>query len=209
MGNKESSKQADRDSIKAAGSLRPKNHEKELTVGRSQKKEEIPVPPLKSLQHSCKLEEDEDVGVLPVTEIANEDNGSLSDDNSPTPLRSLAEKKPLIRAKKEHSTLSESITTSGNIAAIDFGTTGLSLAYITKNDYSNKANVMKMDEHSQSVRILNAVLLKLNGSSCEVCEVGNAATKKFKTSKPADVSKYIYFEQIKMLLKREEVGSIY
>ena len=66
-----------------------------------------------------------------------------------------------------------------------------------------------MDEHSQSIRILNAVLLKLNGSSCEVCEVGDAATKKFKKSKPADVSKYIYFEQIKMLLKREEVGSIH
>ena len=58
MGNKESSKQADKHSIKAAGSLTPKNHEKELTVGQSQKMKDIAVP-LKSPQHSCKLEEDE------------------------------------------------------------------------------------------------------------------------------------------------------
>ena len=184
MGNKESLKQADKHSIKAAGTLSPKNHEKELTVDHSQKMKDIAVPPLKPLQHSCKLEEDEDAGVLPITEITKEDNGSLSDDNSLIFLRPLAVKKPLIRATKEQSTLlSKSITTSGNIAAIDFGTTGLSLAYITKSDDTNKANVMKMDEHSQSVRILNAVLLKLNGSSCEVCEVGDAATKKLKKNK--------------------------
>lgn len=130
-----------------------------------------------------------------------EDGGTLCDEDK------LLSGKPLKRAKKKQ--LASFQTTSGNIAAIDFGTTGLSLAFTTPGSNDGKANVVALNEHKHNLRVYNGVLLKLNNSSCEVTAIGDTARDDFMRLRVADLSKYIYFEQIKMMLKREEVDISY
>ena len=93
--------------------------------------------------------------------------------------------------------------TNGNIAAIDFGTTSVSLAYTTKG---NKDVVtLPLDAKIKSTRILNVVLLKKDGAGRKVEAFGENAKKKFGQLRPGDYSNYIYFERIKMLMRREKV----
>ena len=114
-------------------------------------------------------------------------------------------KPPLNKAVKIH-TKADCRVFDGNIAAIDFGTTSVSLAYTTKGD--DKVNTLVLDTETQSTRIPNAILLRKNGKDMTVEAFGNIARTKFGSLRPSEYSQYVYFERIKMLLKREQVSYI-
>ena len=92
--------------------------------------------------------------------------------------------------------------TDGNIAAIDFGTTSVSLAYTTKGD--DKIQTLFLDT-KKNTRILNVVLLKKEGERVNVEAFGSNAKKVFAALRSSHYSDYIYFERIKMLMKRDKV----
>ena len=98
------------------------------------------------------------------------------------------------------------MATSGDIAAIDFGTS-VSLAYTTRGD--EKVYVLNIQDMSERNPI--AVLLKREGKKITVVAFGNKARERFTgMRKGANYdSEYIYFERIKMLLRREKVSYSY
>ena len=116
-------------------------------------------------------------------------------------------KPPFRRAKKIPRTSAEAGSyrvTDGNIAAIDFGTTSVSIAFITKGD--EKVSNLSLDIEDQSTRVPNAVLLKReDGGKMKVEAFGGIARKKFTSMRSSEHQKYIYFERIKMLMRREKV----
>ena len=99
----------------------------------------------------------------------------------------------------------------GNIAAIDFGTTALSLSFSTKGNVDDIPQTLKFGP-DKSTRIPNAILLQrgvdLEDSKINIIKVvlGDVARDKFFKLKPQERKDYIYFERIKMLLKREKVS---
>ncbi|XP_019856531.1 PREDICTED: heat shock 70 kDa protein 12A-like [Amphimedon queenslandica] len=111
-------------------------------------------------------------------------------------------KPPLARAEKVPRTDTNYRVTEGNIAAIDFGTTSVSLAYTTKGD--EKINAFILDAQDKAARDTNAVLFKREGK-VSVGAFGNSARSQFiimKKAKNYD-QENVYFERIKMILKRE------
>ena len=112
-------------------------------------------------------------------------------------------KPPLSRADKIPRTEAGYRVTDGNIAAIDFGTTSVSLAYTTKGD--DKILIFHLDTEAKLYRVLNAILIKKEGGDVSVIAFGGDARKRFAQLKTSEYKNYIYFERIKMLLKREEV----
>ena len=112
-------------------------------------------------------------------------------------------KPPLNRAVKIHRTEADCCVFDGNIAAIDFGTTSVSLAYTTKGD--DRVNTFKFETEDHSTRIPNAILLKKSGRDVTVIALGSSARKKFASLRPNEFSEHVYFERIKMLMKRDEV----
>ena len=114
------------------------------------------------------------------------------------------ENQPLARATKQPRFEAAFRITNGNVVAIDFGTTGISVAYTTEAE-KNKANILKIDESQHKLRVCNAILMKSNHSTCEVVEIGEAARDNYIKLRNENLSEYVYFEQIKMLLKRDEV----
>ena len=93
--------------------------------------------------------------------------------------------------------------TEGNVAAIDFGTTSVSLAYTTKGD--QQVVTLNLDAQDTPTRVPNVVLLKKEGFSVIVEAFGADAKKRFASLRTDDYVKYIYFERIKMLMRREKV----
>ena len=118
-------------------------------------------------------------------------------------------KPPLSRAKKIPRTVANHRISDGNIAAIDFGTTSVSLAYTTKGD--EKINTIILDAQEKTTRDSNAVLLKREGKKITVAAFGNMARNRFTVMRKAENydSENIYFERIKMLLRREKVSYSY
>ena len=114
-------------------------------------------------------------------------------------------KPPLSRADKVPRTEAGYRVTDGNIAAIDFGTTSVSLAYTTKG-YEN-VNSFVLDTGHHHTRILSVILLKKVEAELKIVAFGKDARRKYSQLRPGDYPNYIYFERIKMLLKREQVGS--
>ena len=114
------------------------------------------------------------------------------------------ENQPLVRAAKQPRSEAAFRITNGNVAAIDFGTTGISVAYTTEAE-KDKPNILKIDESQHKLRVCNAILMKSNHLTCEVVEIGEAARDKYIRLRNKNLSEYVYFEQIKMLLKRDEV----
>ena len=115
-------------------------------------------------------------------------------------------KPPLYRASKVPRTAANYRATEGNIAAIDFGTTSVSLAYTTKGD--EKVNTLILDPQKKSARDTNAVLFKREGKAISVTAFGNTARSQFTSMRKAGNydQANIYFERIKMLLKRKKVS---
>ena len=114
----------------------------------------------------------------------------------------------LSTAAKLHRTDSGYRVTDGNIAAIDFGTTSVSLAYTTKGDQKVSTFPLNAAE-AKSTRVLNVVLLKKDGHKMKVEAFGSTAKKKFVSLRSGDYVNYIYFERIKMLMRREKVSNNY
>ena len=114
------------------------------------------------------------------------------------------ENQPLVRATKQPRSEAAFRITNGNVTAIDFGTTGISVAYTTERE-KDKPNILKIDESQHKLRVCNAILMKSNHLTCEVVEIGEAARDNYIKLRNQNLSEYVYFEKIKMLLKRDEV----
>ena len=122
-------------------------------------------------------------------------------------------KEPLSRAAKiprEETGCSQS--TNGNIAAIDFGTSSVSVAYITDGDRIEKGvNTLALEYSSNSTvtRAPNAILLSKEGTECKIAAFGETAQKRFSDMKEGERCHHIYFERIKMLMKRDNVSLLF
>ncbi|XP_019850144.1 PREDICTED: heat shock 70 kDa protein 12A-like [Amphimedon queenslandica] len=108
----------------------------------------------------------------------------------------------LSRAVKNPRTDAGYCITGGNIAVIDFGTASVSLAFTTKGD--QLVNILPLDTQTRSIRVPNIVLLKKEGCKIRVGAFGADAKKRFVSLRSSDCVNYIYFERIKMLMRREQ-----
>ena len=107
------------------------------------------------------------------------------------------------RGKTEH-TLQSTL----RIAAVDFGTTYTSLAYVLPKD----GIVVNMPTNfkSASERVPTAILLKKEpNNTLSVDSFGNEAQKQVAMLNADEVPKYLYFECFKMKLRGEESVSTY
>ena len=91
-----------------------------------------------------------------------------------------------------------------NVAAIDFGTTYCSVAFITKSDTSEESIAkLNLDPHNHT-RVPTAVIFK----DGKVYKFGFEARNHFTKLRPRDRMQYVYFEQIKMNLQHDEVSTL-
>ena len=98
-------------------------------------------------------------------------------------------KRPLARATKKSSSEAGFRFTNGNVIAIDFGTTGISVAYTTEAEKDN-ITIRVIDKSQHKLRVCNAILMKSSHSTTyEVVEIGEAARDKYKKLK---IGKIIY-----------------
>ena len=119
-------------------------------------------------------------------------------------LHGLSVQKTLPRAKKIETSLREFQRSDGNIAAIDFGTTSVSLAFTTKGD--QKISALTLDVNSKDTRVPNALLLdRKEDGSVMVQAFGHEARNKYERLRSSERESLIYFEHIKLLLKRDKV----
>ena len=88
-----------------------------------------------------------------------------------------------------------------NIAAIDFGTTFVSLAYKTAGD--EKITTFKLTD--VYTRVPNALLLRKTGEKLEVVKFGYRAQEEYSRIRSSDRQNYCYFERMKILLERGKV----
>ena len=109
--------------------------------------------------------------------------------------------------------------TTGNVAAIDFGTTFCSLAYTTGSEEQSVANIKLNEVYS---RVPTAILLfqkqyRLPDDSddpipksmaYEVKAFGYEAQEEHRKLRSHDRSKCLYFERFKMNLQQDKVGII-
>uniref|UniRef100_A0A1X7UP90 Uncharacterized protein n=1 Tax=Amphimedon queenslandica TaxID=400682 RepID=A0A1X7UP90_AMPQE len=92
--------------------------------------------------------------------------------------------------------------TDGNIAAIDFGTSSISLAYTTKGD--DRVSMIPLEPEKRKPRALNTILLKKSEKKITVEAVGEKARQIYERKRKAEYSECIYFERIKILMKRDQ-----
>ena len=92
---------------------------------------------------------------------------------------------------------------SSCIAAIDFGTSSLSVAYTTPTD----GQVKLVPLHSSYERVPNAILILKDQETqqCKVMEVGYKAQSIYGDIKKG-AQNFIYFERIKTILERDTVS---
>ena len=115
----------------------------------------------------------------------------------------MATVEPLIRARKQKRS-DQNLLPRQNVAAVDFGTTCVSLAYTTRG--YDKENVFKFDTKFQ--RVPNTILLKkVDGNKCIVDDFGYKARDTYCKVRASQLPNYVYFERIKMLLERDEVST--
>lgn len=108
------------------------------------------------------------------------------------------------RAKKIETSLRECQKSNGNIAAIDFGTTSVSLAFTTVGDQN--ISTLTLDVDSKDTRVPNALLLHLKEDrSVIVRAFGHEARNKYGRLRSSELESHVYFEQIKLFLKRDKV----
>jgi ankyrin len=104
------------------------------------------------------------------------------------------------RATKAKKTPDE-IRPAPNIAAIDFGSSSVSLAYSINGD--NEVKTLKL--HSDYERVPNAILIrKEEDGKFTVEQFGQNAQEKYRSLQQSDKKNFVYFERIKILLKRSE-----
>ena len=114
-------------------------------------------------------------------------------------------KEPLLRAQKIPRG-SHKLIRSRCIAAIDFGTSSLSVAYTTPYD----GNIKILPLHSTYERVPNTILIKKDqeGKQYDTIGIGYNAQKIYSSrSRRRGAEKFIYFERIKKILERDKVSS--
>lgn len=92
---------------------------------------------------------------------------------------------------------------SENIAAIDFGTTNCSLAYMTAGDRSEEGSTLLPLGDGTYYRAPTAILFTPQG---EIDSFGHFARDRHKSLDDKDQQRYAYFEFIKMDLQHDEVS---
>ena len=90
---------------------------------------------------------------------------------------------------------------SRNVAAIDFGTTNCSVAYITAKD-NPELGPQRLQLNSNYSRVPTAILFKRDGS---FVSFGHEARNDYIGLDDAERLDYFYFEEIKMNLQSDEV----
>ena len=111
-------------------------------------------------------------------------------------------KGPLLRAEKIEQA-SHVLQRSKCVAAIDFGTSSLSVAYTTP---VTKGDTKVLPLYSTYERVPNAILIKIDRVNDEytTIDIGHTAQSQYSDLK-GNVENYLYFERIKKLLERDEV----
>ena len=112
-------------------------------------------------------------------------------------------KEPLSRANKVTRSVSGYRTTNNNIAAIDFGTISVTLSYTTLGD--KEISTLTLDEANKDTRVPNSILLRKNNKIFSIASFGNNARDIYTKMRTTDKEKHVYFERIKMLMKKEQV----
>ena len=111
-------------------------------------------------------------------------------------------KGPLLRAEKIQKP-APLLQGSNCVAAIDFGTSSLSVAYTTPHNREIKLVPL----HSTYERVPNAILLVIKEEENKVIGIGHEAQSMYSDIKK-DAKNFIYFERIKKLLERDKVSYI-
>ena len=113
-------------------------------------------------------------------------------------------KGPLSRAEKIQKG-TPVLQTSKCIAAIDFGTSSLSVAYTTP---ITRGDVKVVPLHSALERIPNSILIKKEqeGKQYRVVGIGNQAQSICNSIAKEEAKDFVYFERIKQLLKKDQVS---
>lgn len=90
---------------------------------------------------------------------------------------------------------------TGNIAAIDFGTSSCSVAYWMKGD--KKVRLLTLG--SDDVRVPTAILMDSNG---KVVEFGKSARRKYAQLTKEKKQHHYFFNDIKMILQHDKVFDV-
>ena len=110
-------------------------------------------------------------------------------------------KGPLSRAVKVERSANQE-KRSDHIAAIDFGTSSLSLAYTTP--FHDKVKTLQL--HKTYERVPNAILLEVDkDNQCTVKDIGHEAQTAYSKLRAKNTKEHIYFERVKNVLKRDKV----
>ena len=111
---------------------------------------------------------------------------------------------PLSRAERAQK-VTPVLQESKCIAAIDFGTSSLSVAYTSTND---GLVIRLLPLHSTYERVPNAILISKDQENrqCKVIGIGYKAQSIYSDLKKG-AENFIYFERIKNLLERDKVSS--
>ena len=113
-------------------------------------------------------------------------------------------KGPLKRAKKIEQA-SHVLQRSKCVAAIDFGTSSLSVAYTTSVTSGDNIKVLHL--YKSCERVPNAILITVDRASNQytTLEVGHRAQNIYSDLRE-NAKNFIYFERIKNLLERDKVS---
>ena len=87
-------------------------------------------------------------------------------------------------------------------AAIDFGTSSLSVAYTTPLD-RGETRILQL--YKTYERVPNAILLRIEGEECYVEDIGLEAQIMYSKLKVSSRVGQVYFERIKNILYRDKV----
>uniref|UniRef100_A0A1X7TRX6 Uncharacterized protein n=1 Tax=Amphimedon queenslandica TaxID=400682 RepID=A0A1X7TRX6_AMPQE len=92
---------------------------------------------------------------------------------------------------------------SNCIAAIDFGTSSLSVAYTTP---TTGGGVKVLPLHSTMERVPNSILImkEQEGNQYRVIGIGHQAQSTYNGIAKEDAKEFVYFERIKLLLQRDK-----
>lgn len=101
--------------------------------------------------------------------------------------------------KEPRETAQQNSRCSGNIAAIDFGTTSCSLAYSVAGD--TRIRFLRLDEAND--RVPTAILMDANG---RVVDFGSNARRRFAQLPKERKQHHHYFSEIKMTLQHDKVS---
>ena len=112
-------------------------------------------------------------------------------------------KQPLSRAVKVERESDRSLQQRSKCtAAIDFGTSSLSVAYTTPLD-GGETRILQL--YKTYERVPNAILLRIEGEECYVEDIGLEAQIMYSKLKVSNRVRQVYFERIKNILYRDKV----